>query len=88
MAVDADGNLWSASWGGGAVVCYDPEGRKRAQIDLPAVQASSCCFGGDNFDILFITTARDGLTNPGELDGALFACDCAGQGKKPYCFRI
>jgi sugar lactone lactonase YvrE len=88
LAVDADGNLWSARWGAGAVICYDPNGYERARIELPAVQVSSCCFGGDNLDILYITTARYGLTDPGELDGALFACDCAGRGAEPYRFRI
>jgi len=88
LAVDADGNLWSARWGGGAVICYDPEGKERARIDLPAIQPSSCCFGKENFDTLYITTARYGLASPGALDGALFACNQAGQGPVPYRFRI
>ena len=88
LAVDTDGNLWSARWGAGAVICYDPEGNERARIELPAVQVSSCCFGGNDLDILYITTARYGLAKPGPLDGALFACDDAGRGAAPYRFRI
>jgi sugar lactone lactonase YvrE len=86
LAVDAEGNLWSARWGAGAVICYDPKGNEWARIDLPAEHVSSCCFGGDGLGILYITTARFGLDHPGELDGALFACDSAGRGVEPYRF--
>jgi sugar lactone lactonase YvrE len=86
LAVDAEGNIWSARWGAGAVICYDPKGNERARIELPAAHVSSCCFGGEGLDILYITTARFGLDHPGELDGALFACDCAGRGAEPYRF--
>jgi sugar lactone lactonase YvrE len=88
LAVDSDGNLWSARWGAGAVICYDPKGHERARIEIPAVQVCSCCFGGDDLDILYITTARYGLANSGPLDGALFACDRAGRGPEPYRFLI
>jgi sugar lactone lactonase YvrE len=84
LAVDREGNLWSARWGGAVVICYDPQGQERARIDLPAAQPSSCCFGGENLDVLYITTARYGLRDPGELDGALFACACGARGQEPY----
>jgi sugar lactone lactonase YvrE len=86
LAVDAEGNLWSARWGAAAVICYDPKGLQRARIELPAAHVSSCCFGGDSLDTLYITTARFGLAHPGELDGALFACHSAGRGAAPYLF--
>jgi sugar lactone lactonase YvrE len=86
LAVDTEGNLWSARWGAGAVIGYDSTGNERARIELPAVHASSCCFGGEDLDILYITTARFGLNHPGELDGALFACDRAGRGAEPHRF--
>ena len=88
MAVDVEGNIWSARWGGGAVICYGPDGKQRARIDIPAIHVSSCCFGGDRLDTLYITTARYGLAEPGELDGALFACDRAGRGRPPYRFPV
>ena len=88
MAVDAEGNIWSARWGGGTVICYDPKGTQRARIELPAVLVSSCCFGGDHLDTLYITTARYGLAEPGELDGALFACNRAGRGRPSYRFSV
>jgi sugar lactone lactonase YvrE len=56
------------------------------RIELPAAHVSSCCFGADDPGVLYITTARYGLANPGTLDGALFACDRAGRGSEPYRF--
>jgi sugar lactone lactonase YvrE len=86
LAVDAEGNVWSARWGAGAVICYDAQGKQRAQIQLPALHTTSCCFGGDDLDVLYITSARYGLENPGELDGALFACPCGARGQEPCLF--
>jgi len=86
LSVDSEGNVWSARWGGGAVICYDPRGKERDVINLPALNTSSCCFGGESLDVLYITTARFGLENPEELDGALFACSCGKKGQKPYVF--
>lgn len=69
MAVDREGLLYVAMWGGGAVLCFDPEQRKiRAQVDLPCRLVTSCAFGGAALDELLITTARWGDNNP-----------CAGQ---------
>lgn len=77
LAVDEDGFIWSARWGGGQVACYDPEGRCVNGISVPALQPSSCCFGGENLDRLYITSARFGIAEDtlGEYDGALFCCD-------------
>jgi sugar lactone lactonase YvrE len=68
------------------VICYDPEGVERACIELPSRHPTSCCFGGENLDILYITSARHGLEEPGELDGALFVCECGGRGGQVYRF--
>src|SRR5256885_1373349 len=46
MAVDVDGGLWVALWGGSRVVHYLPDGTIAGEIPVPAVQVSSCCFGG------------------------------------------
>lgn len=68
MTIDADGALWVAMWGGGAVLRIDAatgEIVERIEVDAPHV--TSCCFGGDGLGTLFITTARIGLT-PKQLD--------------------
>lgn len=80
MAIDSDGNLWIALWGGFSVGCWSPQsGQALRQITLPCSQPTSCCFGGEDFRRLYITTARNGLS-PSELEsqplaGSIFFCD-------------
>lgn len=58
LCVDLEGCIWSAHWNGWEVVRYDPQGEPILIIRVPAQQVTSCCFGGDKLDQLFITTAR------------------------------
>lgn len=59
--VDAQGRLWNAEWGSGRVTAYNPDGTPFAQIDLPVSQVTCPTFGGAEFDLLFVTSAREGL---------------------------
>ena len=59
--VDAEGFLWSAHWGAGQVVRYAPNGTVDRTIDVPASQPTCIAFGGPDLDLLFVTSARDGL---------------------------
>jgi sugar lactone lactonase YvrE len=74
-AMDEEGCLWTARWGGGCVIRYRPDGREDLRIELPVAQPSSCCFGGDDRKTLYVTSARQELENlpPDSLDGSLFA---------------
>ena len=65
--VDAQDHMWSAQWGGGRVVRYDPQGRVRDEIVVPVSQPTCAAFGGDHLDHLCITSAWDGLSTA-ELD--------------------
>jgi sugar lactone lactonase YvrE len=60
--VDAGGFLWSAQWGAGRVVRYTPEGAIDRVIEVPASQPTCVAFGGADLDLLFVTTAREGLS--------------------------
>jgi sugar lactone lactonase YvrE len=63
MTVDSEGMLWIAHWDGWQVSRWNPAtGEKIDSIPVPAAQTSSCIFGGENFDELYITTARVGLS--------------------------
>ena len=63
MSMDQEGKLWVAHYGGFGVYCWDPEnGELLKKIVLPAPNVTSCVFGGENLDYLFITTARENLT--------------------------
>ena len=79
--VDADGCLWNAQWGRGQVVCYGPDGAPRRVLPLSASQPTRPAFGGARFDTLYVTSAREGLSDAKLTAephaGALF---CAGVG--------
>jgi sugar lactone lactonase YvrE len=60
--VDAGGFLWSAQWGGSRVVRYRPDGEIDRILKVPASQPTSIAFGGPRLDLLFVTSAREGLS--------------------------
>lgn len=82
MAIDEDDGLWVALWGGGAVNHYDRAGRLVERISVPGItQVSSCAFGGDGRDVLYITTSRQGLADDQDPSaGAIFAAHTGSQG--------
>jgi sugar lactone lactonase YvrE len=86
-ALDADGYLWNARWGGSCLIRYAPDGRIDRIIDVPVQQPTSCVFGGDDLKTLYVTSARAGLGDAAnELDGALLraSVDVAGQACTPF----
>lgn len=85
-AMDEEGCLWTARWGAGRVVRYRPDGRIDRELMLPVSQPTSCAFGGADRKTLYVTSARFGMAEPGELDGALLAVpvDVAGLPMTPF----
>ena len=83
MAIDDEGGLWIAIWGGGKVNHYDRSGQFVDSIVVPGVtQVSSCAFGGDALDVLFITSSRKDIRRGDEPDaGAIFAIQTAVRGQ-------
>jgi sugar lactone lactonase YvrE len=71
-------------------VRYDPQGKPMIRIEVPAQQVTSCCFGGANLDLLFITTARTGLPQESlaeqPLAGDVFIYETDTQGLKTNLF--
>ena len=74
MAVDRDGGLWIAHWGGGRVSRFDPGGKLERSIPLPASQISNGVFAGQALDRMFVTSAATGTTDE-PFAGALFEVD-------------
>ncbi|PXY27380.1 SMP-30/gluconolactonase/LRE family protein [Prauserella muralis] len=70
MTVDAEGFLWSAVWGAGRVCRFAPDGTLDRVVPVPAVQPTSVCLTGDR---LVVTSARIGLDDPGDSDGAVLS---------------
>ncbi|MCM3783018.1 SMP-30/gluconolactonase/LRE family protein [Neobacillus mesonae] len=63
MTVDAEGMVWVAHYGGSQVSRWNPHtGEQLESIKVPAEQVTSCCFGGEDLGELYITTARNGLS--------------------------
>lgn len=85
MCLDQAGNPWIAIWGGGRVSRFDPNtGIETARINVPCSFVTSCCFGGAEFNQLFITTAKN---NDKSLQaGAVFVADLEGMttGNAPH----
>jgi sugar lactone lactonase YvrE len=59
LTVDAEGGVWIAFYGGGAVRRYTPEGRLDAVVELPTPQVTACTFGGADLEQLYITTSAE-----------------------------
>jgi len=58
MTIDTEGMLWIAIWGGSKVVRVDPKsGQLNLSLSVPALNVTSVCFGGENLDVLYVTTA-------------------------------
>jgi D-xylonolactonase len=64
MTVDADGHVWSAVWGSGCVIRFDPDGREERRIRFPATQTSAVAFGGPDLTDLYVSTASFGTGGP------------------------
>jgi len=95
LSVDAQGNIWSALYGGGAVVKLSPDedlqtGPEIARIELPVNLVTSCCFAGDDLKTMVITTA---VRNQSEtelqkypLSGSLFRLQLSTPGLRETVF--
>jgi sugar lactone lactonase YvrE len=62
-AMDIHGNLWNAHWDGFKIQCYAANKKERDTVNLPVPKVTSCCFGGPALTHLFITTAREGMSD-------------------------
>lgn len=75
--VDTEGNYWCAHIHDWHVVCYDPRGREVRRVKLPVQHPTMCTFGGENYDVMYVTSGTRFLDpkahGPQPLAGALFA---------------
>ena len=61
--VDAAGYLWNAEWDGWRITRYAPDGTRDRVLELPVQRPTCCAFGGPDLSTLFVTSARDGLSD-------------------------
>jgi sugar lactone lactonase YvrE len=77
MTIDSEGKLWIGHWDGWQLARWDPiSGEKMLSLSFPVARITSCTFGGENLDDLYVTSARVGLSEKElaeqPLAGALF----------------
>jgi sugar lactone lactonase YvrE len=91
MTSDLQGHLWISLWGGAQVTCWNPAtGNLLHSVPVPALQCSSCVFGGPDMSDLYITSARVGLDQAAlaryPLSGSLFRLKTGVQGMPTFTF--
>ncbi|MEH1942895.1 MAG: SMP-30/gluconolactonase/LRE family protein [Nostoc sp.] len=91
LTIDSEGHIWSAMWAGWCVIRFNPNGEEILRIKLPVQVPSSCTFGGEDLQTLYITTASVGLSQA-EIEksfysGDLFALQTDVTGLPTYDFK-
>jgi sugar lactone lactonase YvrE len=91
LTVDAEGFVWVALWGGGAVRRYAPDGSLERTVRLPVSHPTSCAFGGPALDELYITSAWIALSAAERAEqpqaGGVFRCRPGVAGRPANVFR-
>ena len=95
MCTDTEGRLWVAMCTGQSVTCWDPKTKKLLlTVRFPkAKRITSCCFGGPNYEWLFVTSGKF-LATQDELaentnSGAVFVIkDLGARGTPSHKFKL
>lgn len=74
LTVDSEGNIWSAMWDGWCVIRFNSQGEETLRIPLPVQRPTSCTFGGQDLQTLYITTASVGLSEE-EIQNSFYSGD-------------
>ena len=62
LTVDAEGFIWLALFGGGAVLRIAPDGARERTVRVPVSHPTSCAFGGPDLTDLYVTSAAKDLS--------------------------
>lgn len=74
MTISDQGFLIVAMWEGSKLEIFDTNGAKQGEFTMPVKKPTSCTFGGENSDILIVTSAcRELNFEAHDLDGMLLA---------------
>jgi sugar lactone lactonase YvrE len=86
-AVDQEGCVWIALFGGWGVRRYSPAGELLATVRLPCANVTKIAFGGPGLRTAYVTTAWKGLTKEQRaaqpLAGDLFSFEAPAAGQQP-----
>jgi sugar lactone lactonase YvrE len=89
-AIDQAGNYWVAIHNRRKIAQFSPSGKRLTDIAIPVPQPSMVAFGGTDYKTLYITTARQNLSEEELLQypeaGGLFALQTEYSGQPSYYF--
>lgn len=92
MAVDVEGHLWVATFGGWRIDRFDRQGSKVGEVRFPCANVTKLAFGGDDLRTVYATTARKGLSaaqlEKQPLAGALFTFRADVPGLAQHALRM
>lgn len=91
MTIDEEDCLWVCLYGGGKVIRIAPaDGQTLFEVHLPVPRVTSCTFGGPALDELYITTAREHMSEQEiagkPLSGSLFKARLPFKGMPAFRF--
>jgi sugar lactone lactonase YvrE len=91
LALDVNGCVWVAVWDAACVCRFSPRGELLARIELPVDRPTSVAFGGTDLRDLYITSAREGLSDAQltaqPLAGSIFVVPVPVQGLPATAFQ-
>ena len=67
MAVDAEGCVWIAFFGGWRIDRHSPEGAFMGSVRFPCANVTKLAFGGNDLHTVYVTTATKGLSDEERL---------------------
>jgi len=92
MAVDAEGHLWVATFGGWRIDRFDPNGVKVGEVRFPCSNITKLAFGGADLRTVYVSTARKGLSDSQLLEqplaGGLFTFRSDTPGLAQHALRV
>ena len=86
MTVDTEGYPICALWAPRKIVRIDPKNGNTVETYQFPCRVSSCAFGGDSYDRLYITTPTYNKATIEEYDGRTLELELDHRGKAPYIF--
>ena len=90
MTIDNEGRLWIAFWGGSKIMCVNPDSKAIEEVvSFPVSKITSCAFGGEKMDQLFITSAKVQVNEKDEpMAGKTFVVSLGDQGLPSFNLKL
>lgn len=84
MVVDSEGCLWQTVFGDAALLRLSPDGDLLERFDLPVRQPTSVALSAQAPYRAIVTSAANGLEDPGPMDGCVITAEISAAGVEAY----